>query len=245
MRHQDHAYVIYTKPYRETSAIVKLFTAQSGILSGVVKGVQGKSRQSASLRSALQIGNWVEFQWLGKSSLKNIFQIELIENPPVLSTKKFMCLSYINELLLYVLPEEQASVNLYQHYKELLQSISLEETIERLLRVFELTLLDEMGYATDFAWDVNNEEPVNSKNTYVIIPGTGVIPAVDTPAISAGRLHVSGEALLLIAARDLSCDTTLLIAKKVNRLLLDYHLDGRVLKTRKLYQQLFIDNQNS
>ncbi len=238
MRYQDKAYVIYTKPYRETSAIIKVFSSQSGILSGVVKGVHSKSRQSASLRSALQVGNLIECQWQSKSSLKNIFQIELVEHTSVVSPQKFLCLAYVNELLLYVLPEEQISENLFHHYGDLLKKINLEIPVELLLRLFELTLLEEMGFAFDFAWDVVSDEPVHKDKFYVIVPGTGIRLAVESD-----YLKVSGKDLLLLAEKDFSQVSTLVTAKKVNRLLLDYHLEGRVLKTRKLYQEWFIDNR--
>lgn len=237
MRHQDKAYVIYTKPYRETSAIVRVFSEQSGLLSGVVKGVHGKGRQAASLRSSLQIGNFIELQWQGKSSLKNIFQIELIETVSVVTAKKFMCLSYINELMLLLLPEEQVFENVFFHYSDVLKKIPLDVPIELLLRQFELILLEEMGYALDFSWDINSDEPVVSDVIYSVIPGEGVKRADD-----AGSIKFSGKDLLLIASKDFSKVSTLVAAKKTNRLLLDYHLEGRVLKTRKLYHELFIDN---
>lgn len=230
----DQAFVLHTMPYRESSAIVRLLSAQHGLISGVVRGVYQQNRKAQQLRAALQLGSHLEWQWKGDGSLKNITQCDLITHASIKDSRQLVCLSYINELLLHFLPAEQKAETLYCAYPQLLASIAFDEDAELCLRRFEQLLFEEMGCAIDMLWDHANDQAIDARKQYCVSPEHGVIA---NDGYSQG-LVLKGSQLQLLANNDFTCLETRRLAKRVHRLIIDHHLAGRTLRARALYKQL-------
>lgn len=229
----DQAFVLRSRPYRETSAIVQYFTAHHGRVDAVARGVYRKNRQGQQMRSTLQTGNRVELQWAGNGSLKTALQCELVQQAGCASARHLVCLSYINELLLQFLPAEQPAGRLFDAYSYLVQAMAIDSSPERILRLYEFELFEEMGCAIDFLWDCENSQPVEEGFHYTVEPGSGVIVNHDMrkPLLGATELYK-------LAQRQLDSRQMLQLAKQVNRLLIDFYLAGKPLKARELYRQL-------
>ncbi len=241
-RFHDQAYVLHVKAYRETSAIVKVFSSQYGIISGVLKGVYNNRKQSAQQRSALQIGNKIDLQWQGGAELKTLYQVEPVQAYTMLSTKIFFCLSYIHELLMHLLPAEEPAPEIFHCYQRLLLFfIEAEDErrgmneVEKQLRCFELDLLHALGYGIDFLWDTEAEEDIKSDQIYTVVAAQGI-----KPAQPEDRIRLSGKELNLINDRVFDDRAILKKAKTICRLLLDDCLGGRKLKTRQLYREMML-----
>ncbi len=233
MSTHDQAYIIYTAHYQESSALVKLLTRQHGIISAVVRGVRQSNKKSNGLRAAVQLGNLVECQWSGKTSLKTIYQVELVQSAALDTTEKFVCLSYIHELLFYFVQEEFHVDSVFVDYAGFIEKIRLDN-VELALRIFEFNLLESMGYGIDFSRDAEMDMPVNIEKEYKVIPGFGL-----SLANGFDEQSYSGSDLLLIHQKDYSNSSLLLVAKKISRTLLEYHMDGKPIKARQLYRELF------
>jgi|SRR5690554_16403 len=230
----DNAYILHTMAYQEANAIVRMLSAEHGLVSGVLRDVYQQQHKAQQRRAALQLGGLVECHWQGESGLKQIRSIELIKHSAIKQPKPLVCLSYINELLLHFLPAEQAANATYQAYAGLLEALQHDADMESVLRQFEQGLFEEMGCAVDFLWDNSRNLAIQAGKTYCLNPEQGVIE--DDGSVKG--LLLNAQELQLLAAQDYACLQTRRLAKRVHRLLIDYHLAGKPLKARSLYRQL-------
>ena len=75
MSHSDPqaAYVLHSRPYRDTSLIVDFFTLEHGKVSAVV---QGARRPKSKLRASVQPFVPIQVSWRGRNDLKTLTQAE-------------------------------------------------------------------------------------------------------------------------------------------------------------------------
>jgi DNA repair protein RecO (recombination protein O) len=155
---------------------------------------------------------------------------------PSLVGDALLCGFYLNELLVKFLAREDEYEKLYDHYRDTISALSNLEFeskgLEEILRPFELTLLQETGYAAALDRCVETKSAPVSEERYVYQPERGVRPAqADDP----GHWPVlSGQSLIAIAAGDFSSPETLSESKQLMRFLLGLHLQDQVLTTRQI-----------
>ena len=145
-----------------------------------------------------------------------------------------MCGFYMNELLLRLLPREDAHENLFAYYAQALQTLADEADLATTLRRFELKLLQEMGYAVPLLID-ENDVPIDAESTYRYEAEYGAC------ALSATKngVQLCGKTLLDMARNDYSDVQTQSQSKQLMRYLLAHYLGDKPLHTR----QLLIDLQ--
>lgn len=234
MRLQDHAYVLHVKPYRETSAIVRVLTRQHGLVAGVVKGVYAKNKKAQQLRSCLQPASEIEVEWLQQAaSLKTFTQLDLSAQAQLPTTKAFLCLTYANELTLKLCEDEQTLPELFPAYSRMLELLQHEDLLETALRIFEVSLLSLLGIMIDLSWDMQKQQQVDAQLLYTIEPEQGV-----REAHADDRFCCRGEVLLALSRYELASPDVLPYAKVITRMLLQHALGGRELNSRKMYRQL-------
>lgn len=238
MQQQDSAYLLHIKPYKESSALIRLFTAKHGLLSGILKGVYKKDKRAAAYRATLQIGNCMDVAWVGRGDLKTFIQFDTDTRFPPVNTQIFLCLSYVNELLLVFMQEALPLEEAYWRYQQLLKNLAVSEDLpqrllEASLRAYEFDLLEVLGFDLDFSHDAQSGSPVNIHSMYQVIAGVGV-----QRVMHDDQYAFRGKTLLDIVTRDFSDTLSLKQAKKLSRYLLHYHLDGRPLKTRQFYRDM-------
>ena len=84
---------------------------------------------------------------------------------------------YLNELLIRLLPAEDAHPALFEHYVATLPALAEHRPLEPLLRAFEWRLLDELGYG--FALDIDIAgQPIDAQRLYRLVPDAGLEPVV-------------------------------------------------------------------
>lgn len=234
----DQVFLLHSMPYKESAVIVKGLSLRHGIVSALMRGVNAQTHKAASLRAALQLGNLLEWQWrAGRSNLAYLNQCELITASQIVEIKPLLCISYINELLLHFLPEGQVSEALFYAYQALVGAVmQVEDEIEILLREFERLLFSELGWLIDFNWDESQQQEVQLGQQYIIHPELGVLKHQDDQPMRG--VQVTGQALKRLAKRDFQCLETKRLTKQVHRMIIDYHLAGKPLKSRSLYRQL-------
>ena len=228
----EPAFVLHSIPYKETSLILDVFTRQHGRMALIAKGAK---RPHSTLRPVLQRFQPLLVSWSGKSELRTLTKSEWVGGMPALVGDALLCGFYLNELLVKFLAREDVYEKLYDRYAETINALSvLEESkgLEEILRPFELSLLQETGYAAALDRCVEtNEAPIHD-GQYVYQPEKGVRPVqVDDP----GHWPVlSGRSLLAIAVGDFSDPLTLSESKQLMRFLLGLHLQDQVLTTRQI-----------
>lgn len=225
------AFILHQRDYQESSLILELFTEDYGRLSVLVKGAK-KRRDVAHF----QLCNRLSVGWSGRGELKILTQIESKSIP--VPSKCYIAVFYINELLLTLLPKQDEYPYVFYRYQLLLLGLN-QQTIEPLLRSFELDLLTELGFLPDLACVSSNGSRLESDQRYHVDDVSGVYPVHERDVRS-----YSGAELVAVAQRRFDSDKTLKVAKRLLRQIIDYKLQGRTLQSRKFYQQFFRQWQN-
>ena len=234
----DQAYLLHARPYAESSVIAQLLTADNGVVSVIVRGVQSKTRKAQNLRASLQMGNRLALQWLPQriagSGLKTITDVTVVDVFTIHSNRQFLCVAYVAELLLRVLPQEEPLPEIFALYQHTLAALSVQNAeLELPLRQFEFALLDLLGVGIDFNWDADADTELAADAYYHMVAEKGLQRCdVSHPRALSTAMCES------LAQRDFSAKEVLRMAKKVSRYQLDKLLDGRALKTRQLYQDM-------
>jgi len=223
--------VLHSAHYQESSALVTLFTRHSGIVRAVARGVFAQNKKANSMRSSLQMASYIECRWGGKTSLKTLYDFEQLANPIVTDSKSYLCIAYVHELLMHFLPEAYVAESVFFAYARCLQLLALNQN-EIALRHFELDLLNDLGYGMEYTWNADAQEPIQIGGRYAIKAGHGVVEDTSCNAILGGDL-------IALQQREFDNLHILALAKKVNRYLIHYYMEGKSIKSRAMYQDLF------
>jgi DNA repair protein RecO (recombination protein O) len=219
------AYVLHSRAYRESSALVDFLTPQ-GRLRAVMRGARGKAGTLARPFVPLE----VEFR--GRGELKNVSRLEAAGIPNLLRGEALFSGLYRNELLIRLLPEQDPHPATFEHYALTVLALAQGRALEPLLRAFEWRLLDELGYG--FALDVDRQgQPIVATGLYRLQADAG-LEAVGQ--LQPGVFH--GNQLLAMAEADWSAPGALAAAKRLMRQALAPHLGGRPLVSRELFMTL-------
>lgn len=145
-----HGYLLHSLSWRETSLIVQIFSRDHGIVSMVAKGAK---RPHSMLRPVLNAFQPLNLSWTGAGEVKTLIKAESMGITP-LSGNSFMSAWYMNELLLNLLPREDAHPELFDSYIVALNQLANTDASSSvpasvLLRHFEWILLKESGYGFD------------------------------------------------------------------------------------------------
>ncbi len=224
-------YVLHTYPFKETSLVVELFSQQFGRIAAVAKGAR---RPHSAMRGMLQSFQMLDGTWSGKNELKTLHSLDWSAGLTLIKGEALMCGFYMNELLLRLLPREDAHESLFTYYKATLKTLAADENLAITLRRFELKLLQEMGYAVPLLQDENGVK-IEADKSYRYEAEYG---ACELSATKNG-VQLSGKTLLDIAQDDYADVITQSQSKQLMRCLLAYYLGDKPLHTR----QLLIDLQ--
>ncbi len=226
------AYVLHRRPYRETSCLLELFTQEHGRVSVVAKGVN-KPRTAWSGLLQPFIPLLVSFS--GKSDLLSVNQVEA---NGVLQNLQADCLFagfYLNELLMCLLQKWDAHANLYLKYEKTLYLLQSAQLDEKVLRSFELTLLNELGYGILPKTEISLHNTFSSEKWYRFIPEHGFL-SCDLHELNAAN-SFSGKNLMAMAREDWHEEGCLADAKRLIRFVLAPLLGDRTIHSRRLFMQ--------
>jgi len=230
------AFVLHTRPYRETSLIVEAITRDYGRMVLVAKGVR---RPRSAMRGVLMGFQPLEITWSGKGEVVTLHNAEWQGGQPLLQGRALLCGYYLNELLINLLPREDAHEQLFVHYSQTLQALSADTShdaafFSATLRCFEKQLLGELGYGLMLLHDAAGQ-PIRQTQRYLYEMESGPRAIVDSSA-SAGT--ISGQTLLDMDAESFGDPVSLAESKQLMRSLMGFYLNGRQLHSRRLFEDL-------
>lgn len=226
------AYILHTRPYRDTSLLVDVLTEDHGKITLVAKGARSKKNKQRSLFQPFQS---LSISWQGKSSLKTLIDIEAISTGFFLQGNCLYSAMYVNELLTYLLPQDDPSDQIFIDYQQLLYSLAQPEVqLEPCLRRFEFSLLTMLGYGVDCSVDSDGHDIIDHQS-YRWLDNHGFIVSQEGQVYLDSPPVFSGAALQAIASNDYSSDQTRKTAKLLIRQLLAPLLKGKTIKSRELF----------
>ena len=214
-------YVLHSRPYKETSALVDFFTPL-GRLRAVLRGARGKA--GALARPFVPL----EAEWRGRGELKTVARLESAGIPNLLNGQALFSGLYLNELLIRLLPAEDPQPEIFAHYAATLPLLAAGDPSNRCCArsngacwsnwaMVSLSMSTSMGArssrrrCTSFARGR---------------PGAG--GAAATRAVPGLRTVIHGR-------RRLERPGALAAAKRLMRQALAPHLGGRPLVSRELF----------
>src|SRR5436190_1906216 len=170
----DHepGYVLHTYAYKETSLIVEAFTRRFGRVAMLARGAR---RPRSAMRGVLLSFHPLRLSWSGASELANLIGAEWAGGTRHLGGRALMCGFYLNELLLRLLPRDDAHEALFDAYAQALAALASQD-ISAVLRAFEKRLLAELGYAPLLDRDAASR-PIEPQRLYSYEPDRGPVPA--------------------------------------------------------------------
>jgi DNA repair protein RecO (recombination protein O) len=233
-KRQDHqpGYVLHTYPYRETSLVVETFTRAHGRVAMVARGAK---RPRSALRGSIMAFQPLALSWSGRGELRLLLRAEWQGGQQRLQGRALLCGFYLNELLLKLLPREDAHQQLYMDYQAALTRLAEESEPGAVLRRFEKALLRELGYALALERDSASGAGIDPQQSYAYEPERG---AVAVNGAVHGGLVLSGQTLLDIVNDDYSNPLTLQQAKALMRLLISHRLEQKPLNSRRIFEEL-------
>ena len=231
MQHNwESCFLLHARSFGDTSIIADIFTESSGKISIMAKGA--KNPRSKFFGHLLPFSP-LKVIFTGKSEMKTLthidsnFVFQSIKGPHDLYTYL-----YVNELMVRLLPKglpNQELYDLYQNFVELARADVISETD---LRVFELDLLDVLGYGINFDTDTKDDSEFQDSVIYSYIPEKGFYSAGNAEGFKA-------EEISKIKNRSLKGIDKLKL-KKLLQIAISSCLDGRELSSREFFKKIKI-----
>lgn len=223
----EPAFVLHRRAFRETSLTVELLSASHGRVAGVARGARASR---SSLRAFGQPFTPLEVSWVRRGEMATLTGAEPLGTAPRLTGRALWCALYANELVLRLMPRDDAEPEIFSAYSTLLPSLQEPSRQADALRTFELDLLTGLGVSPDLAIDTETGEPVVAEGWYRVDPVRGPEPE------RIGR-GVPGRVLLALSNREPQRPDDAAPARRVMRQLIDHQLDGRPLETPRLFRE--------
>jgi len=234
MHHIDlnPVYILHTRPFRNTSLIVELFSKNYGRISAVARSARGLQSR---YKGQLQLFTPILASWFGQHELKTLGNSELNGMPLQLNQKPLFCAFYFNELLMRLLHKEDAHPALFDFYHESLvqlqNSVSVRNNVAIILRLFEKKLLEELGYALPLTHEAKTRVPIQPDRYYEFVPNQGFFLCD-----SHGNPHCFLGAYLIAMSQDKFDDESVaLSAKRLMRFALTFLLGNKPINSRELF----------
>lgn len=227
----ERGFVLHQRPYRNTSLIVDCLTAGHGRQTLVAQGARRPgSRQAA----ALQPFRRVLFSWVRRGELGRLTAVEAEANAPAINGDSLIAAYYLNELLLRLVPSGDHNERILSCYSSCLDLLAETHDAARPLRLFELELLEVLGYRVDLEQDFRTGEPITSEGDYVLEHESGLTASDADPTME----KFSGEHLISLREHRLDDSESLGTARRLLGRILNFHLGGRPLKTRRVMRDI-------
>lgn len=141
----EPCYIYHVRDFQEHSQILEALSLNYGALSIVVNN--GK-RMNSSTQALFQPFTPLKLSLKrSKGELYFLTDYDCSESGYIFPLPQHFCAVYINELLHHLYKSQNQDIKLFGVYVSTLEAIKNNQNIELSLRIFELTLLESMGYA--------------------------------------------------------------------------------------------------
>ena len=240
----DSAFVLHTYAYRETSLIVETFTRLHGRVVMVAKGAK---RPHGTLRGVLNPFQELALAWFGKSEMKTVKSAEQERILPQLSGAALLSAFYLNELLLKLAAREDPHERLFDAYASTISALATLTTgarsareIAPILRQFEVTLLQELGYALQLHQEADSRAPIRAESEYFYLVERGPLSTslVARQSRPGEGVQLHGKTLMDISCCDYRDPQTLIQSKQLMRMVINHLLGDKILHTRQLIREM-------
>jgi DNA repair protein RecO (recombination protein O) len=228
----EPAYLLHRRAWRETSALLEVFSREHGRVGLVARGAR---RPRSALRAALRPFTPLLLSWSGRGELATLSGVEVCGRIVELGAGALPGGLYLNELLLRLTHRHDPHPQLFDAYRDAAAELACGDALEDALRRFEKRLLEAIGYGLLLDHDAQSGQPVVREARYAYLREQG---PVSRAATAGESVEVSGATLLALAAEAPLGPREQQEAKRLMRFVLRGHLGERPLATRSLFRVL-------
>jgi DNA repair protein RecO (recombination protein O) len=230
----EPGFVLHQRPYRNTSQLLECVTANHGRVGLVARG----SRRAASgQRALLQPFVPLRLSWLRRGELGRLTQVEAAGASYDLASQRLLGAYYANELLLRLTVRSDPNAEIFSCYSRCLAELAETRVVARPLRVFELGLLQALGYGVELESDAESGRPIEPDVRYVFELEQGLRRAAELGE-RADEDTYAGRDLIALRELKLEDDGSLRAAQRLLGRVLRSHLGERPLQSRLVLQDI-------
>ncbi len=229
----EAAYILHSRPYRDNSLLLDIFSHDHGRLGAVARGAK---QPKSKFNGLLQPFGLLLLSWSGRGDLATLTDAEA--QGPALNLKGPSLISgfYVNELLTRLLQRHDPHQALFDVYHETLCLLRQGHHEEVALRRFESYLLQETGYGLILDHDVETGEEIQSDARYCYYIERGPVKVSGLSGSQSG-IVVSGQTLFALRDETLEDAVNLKEAKQLMRAIIAHQLGDKPLRSRELAMQ--------
>ncbi|MCS3902621.1 DNA repair protein RecO (recombination protein O) [Methylohalomonas lacus] len=239
MRVEPHScFVLHTRAYRETSLLIEIFSQLHGRVGLVGRGSRRRQSGQAAL---VQPFRRLSIAWSARGELGTLVSVDAEAAPVALTGAGLMAGFYVNELIMRLLHRDEAHTKLFDDYAEVMLQLAQVTSHEQALRLFEIRLLEAVGYGLILDHDIVTGTAVRPDELYQYISEQG--PSLAAEHMPKG-VCIHGSTLIELAVQSLQSEQSLREAKLLLRQELGRHLGDRPLASRSLYQAYLQQNRS-
>ena len=218
------AFVIHSRPYKETSLIVTFLSENNGKINAVAKGAK---RKNSRLSGNLEPFQCLNIDFRGRSDLKTLYLAEPCEVfNDFKGSENLYSAFYINELINFLITQSEESAELFDIYKNCISNLKDKKSIENILRNFELDLLGVLGYEINFSTEYGTNNDIDFEQKYKYSPQSGFLQSAT---------GFDGKVLTEISKRSFSREA-LMASKEINRKTIEYYFEELNIKSRVFFK---------
>lgn len=220
---QQPAFVLHSRPYRETSLLLECLTRDHGRLGVVARGV--RRERSRLQRAQLEPFQPLLLDLLMRGEMATLQSADLQGAPLRLVGDAGMAGLYLNELSVRLTGRQDPLPDLFDAYARTLPRLARGEPLAWTLRRFERDLLDALGYGLQLDYEAESGEAIDPAQSYRYVVEQGPSPC------RSGTPHALRGSDLLALAHDEAPDAAGLSALRVMmREVIRFHLGGGELR---------------
>ena len=228
----ERGFVLHQRPYLNTSQLLECLTEHHGVIGLVA---QGSRRRSSGRRAALQPFAPLHLSWIRRGDLGRLTGVEAAGPSQELSGDGLFAGFYANELLLRLMARGDPNDAVYSCYSRCLAELARAAATARTVRLFELRLLEALGYGLGLDCDAESRQPIRAGARYRFQPEHG-FSLCSGPADAAETY--GGVELISLREQRLDDPGSLRAAKRLLMQSLNVYLGERPLRTRAILEDV-------
>ena len=227
------AYILHKQPFQNSSLLLDFFCLDYGRVKAVARGAR---RSGSKYRSFLQAFQPLLVSFTGRGEVKTVASVECSVGAIELRGERLFSGLYVNELITRLLMSNVEQTGLYKRYQEALVGLGGDDDLNRVLRRFEMSLLDELGYGINLEIDCVSRHPIETDAAYLFVPDLG-FEQIDLGRQDGDQIDnvFMGKHILALRRLEFVDPDCRSAAKKITRLALRAHLGDKPLNSRSLF----------
>lgn len=227
----EPAYVLHSRPWSESSLLLEIFSREHGRLGLIARGAR---KANSRWQGLLQPFQPMLLSWSARGELGTLTAAERVTGGGSLQGIALFCGFYLNELMVRLCVRNDPHPRLFTAYTGCLEELRAGHKPQPALRVFEKSLLQQIGFELQLRVDTSRQQPVESGKTYRYDPESG---AVEAGLDQAGRVY-PGAVLLALANDDYSDKSLMRGMRQLLQGILAHHLGSKPLASQQLLHSL-------